>query len=596
MGLQGVKNAYMTGRGSVTMRAKTNVEDIKGKRQAIIISEIPYQLNKTRLIEQLAEGIRSKKITGVSDLRDESDRSGMRVVLELQSHTNVQITMNQLFKHSSLQMNFGIIILALVDGVPRILSLKECLNHYVNHRFEVVERRTKFDLRKAKEREHILEGLKIALDHLDEVIKTIRASKDGAEAKKALAEKFKLSDIQAQAILDMRLQRLTGLERQKIIDELQQIKKLIKELEEILKDKKKVYEIIKKELLFVKEKYSDKRRTQIKAEERLDFEIEELIPQEKMIITVTNSGYIKRIPEDTYRIQNRGGRGVSGVNLKEEDYLDQLIATTTHHSILFFTSQAKVYKIMAHEIPEASRIAKGTNIINLLQMSKYEKVTAVIPVKDFSETKNLVMATKKGIVNKSELKMYSNIRKTGIFALNLDEGDELVDVRLTSGDSRMVLITNNGMSISFNETEIRTTGRKTRGVRGIKLSANDRVVSMLQIMDEKEILVVTQFGYGKRTDVGEYKTQARAGKGIKTIKITEKNGPVVAAKGVNKDDEIILISKNGTIIRIKVNQISVLGRATQGVKLMKLEGSDEVITISLTSKDDEEIIEPEAKV
>lgn len=588
MGIKGVKEAYLTGRGSVTMRAKTSFEEIRGKRTAIIVTEIPYQVNKSRILEQIAEGARARRITGVSDLRDESDRTGMRIVIELQAHTNPQITMNQLLKHTNLQANFGIIMLALVDGVPRVITLKDYLNFYLKHRYEVVERRSKFELKKAKERAHILEGLQIALDNIDAVIKVIRNSQEVKDAKDALMKKFKLTDVQAQAILEMRLQRLAALERIKIADEHKELQKKIKYLEDLLKSPKKIYQVIKEELQKFKEKYSDKRRTMIKPEERLDFEIEELIPDEEIVVTVTNSGYIKRMPAETYRSQKRGGRGISGVSMKEEDYLDHLFVTTTHYSLLCFTSQAKVYKLMAHELPEASRQAKGTNIINLLSLAKHEKVTAVFPVKSFDSGDYLIMATKKGVVNKSKIKMYSNIRRTGFYALNLDPDDELVDVRLTSPGGEIVLITRAGKSIRFKQDEVRPTGRKTRGVRGIRIGKGDEVVGMLKLLGEKEILVVTKFGHGKRTEVDEYRLQSRGGKGIKTIKITEKNGPVVAVRGVNPDDELMLISKKGTVIRMKVKDISVLGRVTQGVRVVRLDEEDEVSSMAIIEKKEDE--------
>lgn len=588
MGMEGAKSAFHTGRGSIIMRAKTEIEERKNNRQAIIITEIPYQVNKSRLVEQIAEGVNNKKITGVSDLRDESDRRGMRVVIELSTHANAQLTMNQLIKHSDLQCNFGIIMLALVDGVPRVLNLKEALNIFINYRKEIVVRRSTYELKKAKERAHILEGLRIALDKIDLIIKTIRASKTPDEAKTQLMSKFKLSEIQAQAILDMKLQRLTGLEREKIEAEYKEIMARITYLEALLKSEKKIFEVIKNELAEIKKKYGDERRTKIKPAEDTSFNVIDLIPQEDVVITVTGSGYIKRQLLSSYRAQKRGGRGVVGMTMREEDQVEHMFITTTHYDLAFFTNNAKIYRLKVYELPEAGRQAKGTNVVNLLSLTPGEKISNVFPIKDFDTDEFLLIATRKGVVNKTSMRAFLNIRKTGIFALKLDEGDELVDVRLTDGKKDIILITKNGMSIRFNERAIRPTGRMTRGVKGITLRKGDEVVAMIQLADEQYVFVATNKGYGKRTDVDEYRTQSRGGVGVKTMTLTNKNGHIAASKAVTDEDELMLTSKNGTVIRIKTKEISDLGRATQGVILMRLEEGDEMASLGLIRKEDGE--------
>lgn len=588
MGLQGVKDAYTTGRGSVVMRAKTEIEERKGNRQSIIITEIPYQVNKARLIEKIAEGINTKKITGVSDIRDESDRRGMRIVLDLSLHANSQLIMNQLIKHSDLQCNFGIIMLALVDGVPRVLNLKEALNIFIGHRKEVVVKRSQFDLKKAKDRAHILEGLRIALDKIDLIIKTIRESKTPDEAKEKLIKKFSLTDIQAQAILDMRLQRLTGLEREKIEAEYKEILAKIAYLEALLKSEKKIYGVIKEELAEIKKKYADERRTKIKPAEDVTFEMTDLIPEEDIVITVTGSGYIKRQLLSTYKAQRRGGRGVTGMTVRDEDSLEHMFVTTTHHEVACFTNNAKIYRLKAYEVPESGRQAKGTNVINLLSLSPGEKISAIFPVKSFETEEYLLMATKNGIVNKTPLEAFSNIRKTGIYALKLDEDDSLVDVRLTDGKKDIILVTKRGMSIRFNERAIRPTGRMTRGVKGIRVKKGDEVVALIQVLNEKYLFVATDKGYGKRTELTQYRPQGRGGSGVKTLALTKKNGFIISSKAIIDDDEIMLTSKNGTIIRMQANEISCLGRSTQGVILMRLEEGDELANFALIRKEEEE--------
>lgn len=588
MGLEGAKQAYLTGRGSVTMRAKATIEEAKGHRHTIIINEIPYQVNKSKLLEQIASAVNDKRIKGISDLRDESDRSGMRIVIELQAHANPQVVLNQLYKRSDLQSNFGIIMLALVDGVPRVLTLKQCLEEFLKHRRVIVRNRAEFDLRKAKERAHILEGLQIALDNIDAVIETIRKSQKVDEARAALVKKFKLSEVQAQAILEMRLQRLTGIERQKIQEEYGQLIKTIAYLEDLLASEARILAVIKDELLEIKKKYGDKRRSQILLEEGVEFEIEDLIPEEEVAITITHSNYIKRLPSSTYKSQKRGGRGIMGVTMREEeDFLDHIFVTTTHHFLLFFTNRARVYRVKVYEVPEASRQAKGTHIANLIPIEQGEKISAVFTVKDFESSKFLFMATKKGIVNKTALKEYANIRKGGIYAIKLDEGDELVGVQLTPVDQEIILISKKGMSIRFPEKEVRPTGRMTRGVRGIRLRAGDEVVSMDHLFAGSELLVVTENGYGKRTVLEDYRLQSRGGVGVKTLKVTSKNGEVVGARVINPEKEIILTTSDGNIIRIQIEGISSMGRGTQGVILVRLEPECKLSGMAVISKNEE---------
>jgi DNA gyrase subunit A len=589
MGREGIREAFLKGRGSITMRAKTHFEQKKGKQhEAIIVTEIPYQVNKARLIESIAELVRDKKITGISDIRDESDRTGMRIVIELRSDAIPQIVLNQLFKHTALQSNFGVIMLALVDGVPRICTLKEIIAEYLKHRYKVVTRRSQFELRKARERAHLLEGLLIALDHLDEVISLIRNSKDPAEAREKLIEQFKLSVAQADGILDMRLQRLTGLERQKIQEEHAELLKTIKGLEELLASSKKILEVIKKEILSLKEKFGDARRTQIVDEMPANFQVEDLLPHEDMVITVSHSGYIKRIALDTYRAQHRGGKGVQGAGLKTEDFIEHLFVADTHDYLLIFTNTGRVFRLKVHEVPEASRQARGTALVNLLEIPKEEKVAAIFPVKSFDTEHYLFMATRKGKVKKTSITEYNNIYRSGLMGINLEEGDTLIGVQLTDGEEEVILGTKNGFAIRFDEKLVRPMGRRTQGVRGVRLREGDEVVAMDNLRNKKDVLVVTSNGYGKRSDLELYRVQGRGGVGVKNIKVNEKTGYVVGLEAVNEEDEVMVITKNGQLIRVHVKDISRIGRDTQGVRIIRLEEGDEVTALAHLEEEDEE--------
>lgn len=583
LGREGIRNAYMTGRGSVKMRAQARIEKMTNGKQRILVTEIPYQVNKAKLIENIAQLVRDKTIEGITDLRDESDRKGMRIVIELRRDTNGDVILNQLYKHTQMQDTFGVIMLALVKGKPKVLNLQEVLFHYLEHQKEVIVRRTRFELDKAKARAHILEGLKIALDHLDEVIKTIRQSETPEVAKNSLMEKFSLSEKQAQAILDMRLQRLTGLEREKIEQEYKDIMERIAYLESVLADESLVYSIIREELLEIKRRFGDVRRTVITSDVS-KMAMEDLIAEEDIVITLTHQGYIKRLPTDTYRSQKRGGRGVSGMGTKEEDFVEHLFVTTTHHNMMFFTDRGRVYRLKGYEIPEASRTAKGTAIVNLLPLENKEMVTAVIPIKEFSQDRFLFMATKKGIVKKTEVLEYDTARKTGLIAINLDEDDDLIDVKLTTGDQSIMMGTRNGLAIHFSEKDVRTMGRTARGVKGITLRDQDIVVGMDAVKREGEILTVTVEGYGKRTEIDEYRLQNRGGKGIINLKVTDKTGPVVGLKVVKPGQELMLITIDGIVIRIDMEEISCISRNTQGVKLMKTGVEDQVVALASVEK------------
>jgi len=589
-GREGIKDAYEKGRGSVIMRAKAAIEKIaKGDREAIVITEIPFQVNKAKLIERIADLVRDGKLEGISDLRDESDRDGMRVVVELKKGTIAGVVLNQLYKHTPMQSSFGVILLAIVNGQPRILTLKECLRHFVDHRKDVVTRRTVYDLRKAEERAHILEGLKIALDNLDEVIALIRKSKAPEEAKEGLMKKFKLTAIQAQAILDMRLQRLTGLERDKIIQEYKDVMALIKELKSILADEKKVYKIISDELAEIKKLHADERRTEIQATSA-EISIEDLIQEEDMVVTISHTGYIKRNPISLYRAQRRGGRGKTGMTTREEDFVEDLFIASTHSYVLVFTSKGRVYWLKVYDIPQAGRTAKGKAIVNVVNMAGDEHVAAVLPVKEFAEGKNIIMITKKGTVKKTELMAYSNPRAGGIIAMGLDEGDALIEARVTEGAQDIFIGTKNGLTIRFHEDEARAMGRTAVGVRGIRLEDGDEVVGMEVINPGAAILTVAQRGYGKRTPTEEYRVQGRGGVGVITMKVTDKTGPVVSIKQVTDTDEIMVISDGGKIIRMKVKDISVIGRNTQGVRLITLDEDEKVTAVAklAESEDGEE--------
>ena len=580
LGREGIKQAYLTGRGTITMRAKTSIEEV-GNRSRFIIHELPYQVVKARLVEKIAELVNEKRIDGITDLRDESDRNGMRVVIELRRDVNPNVVLNNLYKHTAMQSNFGVNMLALVDGQPKVLGLRDMLYYYIQHQVEVIRRRTEFDLRKAEARAHILEGLRIALDHLDEVINLIRSSRTTEEAREGLITRFSLSHEQAQAILDMRLQRLTGLEREKIEEEYNELLKKIAEYKAILADEQLVLNIISEELLEIKEKYGDERRSEIIAaeEEILD---EDLIPREDVIITITHTGYIKRLPVTTYRTQKRGGKGVVGMDTKEDDFVEHLFVTNTHQYLLFFTNKGKAYRIKAYEVPELGRTARGTPVINLIQIEPGEIVNAVIPVSEEDLDKYLFFATRQGIVKKTQLADYTNIRKGGLIAIHLREGDELVDVRLTDGKQEIILGTSQGMSIRFSEEEVRPMGRTASGVKGISIEEEDYVVGMDVIDDEGEgdVLVVTALGYGKRTPVSEYRSQSRGGKGIKTINITEKNGRVVALQIVDEENDLMVITTTGTVIRTNIAGISEMGRNTQGVRIIHIRDEDEVSTVA----------------
>lgn len=585
MGKENIAEAYRTGRGKVKVRARAYIEELAKGKQQIVVTEIPYQVNKAKLVEKIAELVKDKKVEGISDLRDESNRDGMRVVIELKRDANANIVLNKLYKHSQMEDTFSIIMLALVNGEPKVLNLKQVLYHYVQHQKDVVTRRTQFDLNKAEARAHILEGLRIALDNLDEVIKLIRASKTTQEAKEGLINRFNLSDLQAQAILDMKLQRLTGLERDKIEAEYAELLKKINRLREILSDERLLMNVIKQELTIIKENYSDDRRTEIKHAEG-EIDMRDLIENEEVAVTLTHFGYIKRMPIDTYKSQNRGGRGISALTTREEDFIKELITTHTHSRLLFFTNKGRVYRLNAYEIPEAKRQAKGTAIVNLLQLNSDEKIATMISIDDNSESEYLLLTTKKGIVKKTKREEFKNINKSGLIAIGLREDDELIGVKVTDGSEDVILVTQGGMSIRFNENDIRHMGRTAMGVKGITLSNNDKVVSMNLCSEGTELLVVSGNGFGKRTSIEEYRSQIRAGKGIKTYNINDKTGEIVGAQMVNEDDEMMIINSNGVLIRLRVNEISLFGRVTSGVKLMKTD--DEVNVVSIAKIEMEE--------
>ncbi|WP_094228170.1 DNA gyrase subunit A [Methanolobus psychrotolerans] len=593
LGTQGIKSAYETGRGKIQIRAVAEIDEMKKDKYRIIVTELPYQVNKAKLIEDIATLVREKRVIGVSDLRDESDRDGIRVVIELSRGTNANVVLNQLYKHTQMQTTFGIINLALVDDVPRELNLKQILRIYLEHRIDVIQKRTLFLLKKAEERAHILKGLKIALDHLDEVISLIRASKTVEDAREGLISRFGLDELQAKAILDMRLQKLTGLERQKVDDEYNELLKRIAEFELIIASEEMKYGIIRDELEDLKERFGDERRTAIKSSvEELDNE--DLIPVEEMVLTITNSGYIKRLPVDTYSQQHRGGKGVIGMDTKEEDYVVDIFVASTHNYIMFFTNRGRVHWRKVYEIPEGSRQSRGKAIVNLLELEEGELVTAMIPVSEFKDDVFLFMATRMGTVKKSQLSDFSNPRKKGIIAINLDEEDELVNVALTDGSRDVVMVSRHGKAIRFQESEVRVMGRSARGVRGMNLEAGDIVVS-LDLVDEKaSLLTVTENGFGKRTEFEEYRSMHRGGRGVITIVTSLRNGPVINVKAVYEDDDIILTSSEGIIIRIPVKDVRIQGRNTQGVKIMNVRASDKVVGVARLKADEVKI--DEAKI
>jgi DNA gyrase subunit A len=585
-GKKGIHDAYNTGRGIVRMRAKVDVEENK-RGQSIIVSELPYQVNKARLIEKIAQLVRHKKIEGLSDLRDESDRHGIRVVMEIKRGEIPQVIINQLFKHTPMESTFGIIMLAIVNGQPRVLNIQKILSLFLEHRRDVTVRKTKFELRKAEEKAHILEGLKVALDNLDAIIKLIRSSRNPEEALNGLISKFPLTEIQAKAILEMRLQRLTGLEREKIIQDYKDTLKEIKRLKGILASPALVDNIIKEELLEIRKKYADKRRTEITVEAE-EITIEDLIQEEEMVVTISHNGFIKRNSLDLYRSQRRGGKGSLGMETREEDFVETLFLASTHDNVLFFSNLGRLYWLKVYQIPEMGRAAKGKAIVNLLQISQRERITAVFPVREFKEDMFLFMATKNGVVKKTALIAYSNPRSTGINAIKLEGGDELIGVRLTDGNKDINLSTRNGLSIRFIESNVRAIGRVAQGVRGIRLKQDDEVVSVDVLDDETTLLTVTEKGYGKRTKAKEYRLQSRGGKGVFTIKVTAKNGKVVGVLQVTIDDEIIIIASSGKVIRMKAKNISLIGRATQGVRLIDLAENDKVVSVArVVEKEDE---------
>ena len=585
LGRSGIRRAYETGRGSIMIRSVVEIETKPNGKEVILVHELPYQVNKARLIEKIAELVRDKRIDGITDLRDESDRNGMRIVIEVRRDASASVLLNNLYKQTAMQTSFGINMLALVDGHPKVLGLKEVLYHYLEHQKVVIRRRTQFELTKAEDRAHILEGLRIALDHIDEIIKLIRSSQTTEEARNGLMGNFNLSDRQSQAILDMRLQRLTGLERDKIEEEYQGLVKLIDELREILANEHRIIEIIREELNEVKERFSDNRRTEITTGGTEMFEDEDLIPREDSVLTLTHNGYIKRLPANTYRSQKRGGRGVQGMGTNEDDFVEHLLYTSTHDTILFFTNKGKVYRKKGYHIPEYGRAAKGLPLVNLLEIDKDEKVTAVIRVEEFKEDAFFFFTTREGVSKRTPVSNYANIRQNGLIAISLREEDELISVKLTDGSKEIVIGTRDGALIRFPETDIRSMGRTASGVRGIRLREGDNVVGMEILEPEDNILVITEKGYGKQTKESEYRVQSRGGMGIKTCQITDKNGPLVAVRTVNGTEDIMLITIKGILIRMDVNDISTTGRSTQGVRLIRLSEDETVATVAKVKKD-----------
>lgn len=589
LGIEGIKQAYKTGRGKIILRAEAEIEEMQGNRQKIIVRSLPYQVNKARLIENISRLVREKKIEGISEMRDESDRNDrVRIVIELKRDANSQVVLNQLYKNTQMQDTFGVIMLALVDGEPKILTLRQVLDCYIEHRKIVVLRRTQFELDKALARAHILEGLKIALDHIDEVISIIRSSYD--DAKERLMERFGLSDVQAQAILDMRLKTLSGLQREKIEEEYDALMKLIEHLRSVLASERLVFDIIKEELLEMKDKFGDERKTKIKPAEG-EINVEDLIKEEQAVVALTHFGYIKRMPIDTYKSQKRGGKGITGIATREEDFVKQIFTASTHDTILFFTNKGKLYRLRGYEIPEAGRTAKGTAIVNLLSLDPGEKISAIIPIQNFAEGKYLLMGTKNGLIKKTALVDYNSARKTGLQGITLKDEDELIDVKLTDGEDNVVLVTKNGMSITFDEKDVRPIGRVAQGVIGIRIDEDDEVIGMESIMSggKATLLAITENGFGKRTELDEYRVQARGGKGVITYKITPKTGKIVGIKIATEEEDVMLITDSGTIIRLKVKDISVLGRSTQGVTLMRTTDGGKVVSIeTLTPDMDEE--------
>jgi DNA gyrase subunit A len=579
MGKNGIYSAYKTGRGQIKMRAKTEIEEDKKGREKIVITQIPYQVNKAKLVEKIAELVKDKKIEGIADIRDESNREGMRIVIDLKKDISSQIILNLLFKYTQMQETFGVIMLALVDNEPKVLNIKEIMHYYIEHQKEIVIRRTKYDLEKAEERAHILEGLRIALENIDEVVEIIKKSKDVSEAKSRLMERFLLSDKQAQAILDMRLQRLTALETEKIENEYQQLLKLIDELTMLLGSEKLIYDLIKNELTEIKGKFNDKRKTSF-AEDTEEFSMDDFIEKEDIVVTLTHVGYIKRISADTYSAQRRGGKGITALSTRENDFIQNLFTTSTKHYLLFFTNKGRVYRLKAYEIPEASRTARGMAIVNILQMQPGEKITEVFPVEKFEEGQYLIMATARGLIKKTSLNEYDTSRKTGIIGINLDEDDELIGVKMTNGKDEIVMGTKNGFAIRFGEDEVRAIGRSAKGVKGISLRKDDSVIGMDIADDKKYILCVSENGYGKLTAIKHYRKQSRAGKGIITYNITAKTGALVGFNSITKEEDLMMINNQGIAIRLEVKNISSMGRSAQGVRLQRLNDDEKVVTIA----------------
>ena len=580
LGTRGIEEAYRTGRGKIRVRAVSNIETLPNGKSQIIVTELPYLVNKARLIEKIADLVKEKKIDGITALNDHSSREGMRICIELRRDVNANVLLNKLYKHTQLQDTFGVIMLALVNNQPKVMNLMEILKHYLAHQEEVVTRRTQYDLNKARERAHILEGLLKALDNIDEVIRIIRGSENTQVAKARLMERFELSDAQAQAIVDMRLRTLTGLEREKLEAEYKELMARIRRLEAILADRNLLLRVIREEILAISEKYGDERKTAIGFDE-FDISMEDMIPNENTVITMTKLGYIKRMTVDNFRSQNRGGKGIKGMQTIEDDYIDELLMTTTHHYLMFFTNMGKVYRLKAYEIPEAGRTARGTAIINLLQLQAGEKITAVLSLKDYSQGQYLFMATKSGIVKKTPIQDYANVRKTGLAAISLKDDDELIEVKFTDNKKDIILVTKYGQCIRFKDTDVRSTGRVSMGVRGINLSDGDEIIGMQLCSQGDYLLIVSEKGMGKRTSMSEFSVQNRGGKGVKCYKITEKTGNVVGVKAVNDDNEVMMITTEGIIIRIACSDISILGRITSGVKLMNL---DEKVSVASIAK------------
>ena len=580
LGTRGIEEAYRTGRGKIRVRAVSNIETLPNGKSQIIVTELPYLVNKARLIEKIADLVKEKKIDGITALNDHSSREGMRICIELRRDVNANVLLNKLYKHTQLQDTFGVIMLALVNNQPKVMNLMEILKHYLAHQEEVVTRRTQYDLNKARERAHILEGLLKALDNIDEVIRIIRGSENTQVAKARLMERFELSDAQAQAIVDMRLRTLTGLEREKLEAEYKELMARIRRLEAILADRNLLLRVIREEILAISEKYGDERKTAIGFDE-FDISMEDMIPNENTVITMTKLGYIKRMTVDNFRSQNRGGKGIKGMQTIEDDYIDELLMTTTHHYLMFFTNMGKVYRLKAYEIQEAGRTARGTAIINLLQLQAGEKITAVLSLKDYSQGQYLFMATKSGIVKKTPIQDYANVRKTGLAAISLKDDDELIEVKFTDNKKDIILATKYGQCIRFKDTDVRSTGRVSMGVRGINLSDGDEIIGMQLCSQGDYLLIVSEKGMGKRTSMSEFSVQNRGGKGVKCYKITEKTGNVVGVKAVNDDNEVMMITTEGIIIRIACSDISILGRITSGVKLMNL---DEKVSVASIAK------------